>query len=56
MFIRNFVNIIGSQKSITKTIARNYFSDNSKLIIPRHGTTILCVRKNNEVVCIKKKK
>ncbi|KOB86390.1 hypothetical protein PFDG_02126, partial [Plasmodium falciparum Dd2] len=29
---------------------RNYFSDNSKLIIPRHGTTILCVRKNNEVV------
>ncbi|SBT80984.1 ATP-dependent protease subunit ClpQ, putative [Plasmodium malariae] len=52
MFTRCLSNIIRTQRPVAKTVLRSYFSDSGKLIIPRHGTTILCVRKNNEVCLI----
>ncbi|CAD2105301.1 ATP-dependent protease subunit ClpQ, putative [Plasmodium vinckei vinckei] len=52
MFFKSLSNIVKPRKQITTAIQRSYFSDNGKIVIPRHGTTILCVRKNNEVCLI----
>ncbi|EAA15539.1 hypothetical protein [Plasmodium yoelii yoelii] len=42
MFFKSLSNIIKPRKQITTAIQRSYFSDNGKIVIPRHGTTILC--------------
>ncbi|SCM25435.1 ATP-dependent protease subunit ClpQ, putative [Plasmodium chabaudi chabaudi] len=52
MFFKSLSNIVKPRKQITTAIQRSYFSDSGKIVIPRHGTTILCVRKNNEVCLI----
>lgn len=52
MFAKYLSNIVKNQKPVSKILSRTYFSNSGKIVIPRHGTTILCVKKNDEVCLI----
>ncbi|KJP88762.1 ATP-dependent protease HslVU, peptidase subunit [Plasmodium fragile] len=52
MFVRRLSGLIRVPSAIGRTAQRNYFAHTGRLLPPRHGTTILCVRKNNEVCLI----
>ncbi|CAG9472374.1 ATP-dependent protease subunit ClpQ, putative [Plasmodium vivax] len=52
MFVRHLSGLIRVPPAIGRAAQRNYFAPTERLLPPRHGTTILCVRKNNEVCLI----